>query len=116
MRAWVRRAVSQSAVAVGGNAENKGSIQIHYNPQTIEAIQSELSKAERELHGYSIDPDLKKKALEQVQAAKADPTPDKIAKAISVIKQVDAVVIKTAGAITAMGTIGAAIAKLAGLL
>jgi hypothetical protein len=108
--------IQGGAVAVGGNAENSGSTQIHYNPQTIEAIQSELSKAERELHGCAIDPALKRQALEQVQAAKVDPVPDKIAKAISILNNVDSVVIKTAGAVSAIGTIGGAVAKLAGFL
>jgi hypothetical protein len=108
--------IQAGAVAVGGNAENSGSTQIHYNPQTIEAIQSELSKAERELHGCGIDPALKRQALEQVQAAKVDPVPDKIAKAISILNNVDSVVIKTAGAVSAIGTIGGAVAKLAGFL
>lgn len=108
--------IQGGAVAVGGNAQNAGSVQIHYSPQTIEAIQSELSKAERELHGSSIDPDLKKQALQDVQAAKADPTPDKIAKVVSMLDRVQTTIAKTAGAITAFGTIGHAIAKLAGLL
>ena len=108
--------IQGGAVAVGGNAENVGSTQIHYNPQTIEAIQSELSKAERELHGCAIAPTMKKQALEDVQAAKAEPVPNKIAKAISILNQVDSVVVKTAGTVSAIGTIGGAIAKLAGLL
>jgi len=107
--------VQGGAVSFGGNAENKGAVTIHYNPQTIESIQSELSKAERELHETQVDSELKKKALEHVEAAKADPTPDKIAKAISVLGQVESAATKIVGAGTAIGTIASAISKLAGL-
>jgi hypothetical protein len=107
--------IQGGAVAVGGNAENQGSVQIHYNPQTIEALQSELSKAERELELLSLDPDLKKQALEHVREAKASPTPEKLRKVVSVLDQVNSGIIKAADTIGALGTLGAAIGKLAGL-
>jgi hypothetical protein len=106
--------IQGGAVSLGGDATNSAPTTIHYNPQTIEAIQSELSKAERELHQVSIDPDLKQQALDHVQAAKADPSPDKLSKAIAALGQVESVATKLVGAGTAIGTIGTAIAKLAG--
>jgi hypothetical protein len=108
--------IQGGAVGIGGNAQNLGAVQVHYNPQTIEAIQSELSKAERELELLSVDSDLKRQALRDVRDAKADPAPDKLAKVVSVLDKVQVRIGKAAGTITALGTIGTGIAKLAGLL
>ena len=111
----IKGGVQGGSVSLGGDAENSGSVSIHYNPQTIEAIQSELSKAERELHASNIATDLTKEALEHVEVAKADPTPTNIEKAIGVLKKVEAVAKTTAGAATAIGTIVSTIGKLAGV-
>jgi hypothetical protein len=86
-------------------------VSFHYNPQTIVAIQSELSKLERELHEAQIDADLKQKLLIYVQDAKADPSPEKLSKTIGFIRQAGEVVL--AG--SAIWEIGHVIAKLAGL-
>jgi len=107
--------IQGGAVALGGDADNSGSASIHYNPQTIELIQSELSKAERELHASTIDENRKAEALKDLQAAKADPTPDKIAKVVSVLKQIESVATQGAGVVTAIGTAAAAIGKVSGL-
>jgi hypothetical protein len=107
--------IQGGAVAIGGDAKNSGPVQIHYNPETISAIQSELSKAERELHESAIDPVLKKQALDDVAAAKANPTPGTIEKAVSMLGKVQSIIVKAAGAVTAIGTIATAIAKLAGI-
>ena len=64
--------VQGGAVSIGGDATNFGQAQVHYNPQTIEQIQSELSKAERELHGMKLEGNVKKEALEHVAEAKAN--------------------------------------------
>src|SRR5579872_3917061 len=106
--------VQGAAVSLGGNAENSGTTSIHYNPQTIETIQSELSKAERELHTMAIDPDLKREALEHVKAAKADPSPDKLSTAIAFLGEVEALATKTIGVGTAIGTIMTALSKVVG--
>jgi hypothetical protein len=107
--------IQGAVVAVGGNAENTGTASIHYNPQTINAIRSELSKAEREIHGAEIGSDLKQEALQSIENAKADPTPDALTKVGAALGKINAVVVPTAGTVTALGTIGAAIGKLAGL-
>jgi hypothetical protein len=67
------------------------------------------------LHDCAINSDLKRQALEDVQAAKSNPVPDNLAKVVSVLDRVQSAVVKTAGAMTAIGAIGGAIAKLAGL-
>jgi len=52
--------IQGGAVSLDGDAVNSGMTTIHYNPQTIEAIQSELSKLERELHQADIDARIKR--------------------------------------------------------
>lgn len=108
--------IQGAAVSLGGNAENSGSMSIHYSPQIIELIQSELSKAERELHSLTIAPDLKQEALEHISAAKGDPTPDKLTRAIEVVGKVESLATRTAGAGTAIGTIVMALSKAAGYM
>jgi hypothetical protein len=108
--------VQGGAVSIGGDAHNSGITSIHYNPQTIQALQSELAKAERALHESTLNNELKSEALKHVTAAKADPEPGKIKKAIDVLGKVESIATKTVGAGTAIGTIGTAIAKLAGFL
>jgi hypothetical protein len=100
--------IQGGAVSLGGDAENSGATSIHYNPQTVEVIRAELSKAERELQVMAIDDDLRRKALDHVRAAKVEPTPDKISNVIEVLD----LVTKVAGAGTAIGTIVIELAKL----
>jgi hypothetical protein len=107
--------VQGGAVSLGGDAKNSGSTAIHYDPQTISAIQRELSKAESELHALTLAEDLKREALQSVQAAKADPDPGKVAKALEVLAKVEAAATKTLSAGTAIAAIAAALAKVAGL-
>ena len=61
--------IQAGAVSINGNAANRGTTNVHYQPQTIEAIQTELTKAIREIHTSTADPDLKELALEHVRAA-----------------------------------------------
>lgn len=105
------RSIQGGAVSLGGDAVNSGETTIHYNPQTIAAIQSELSRLERELHQAPIDAQVKQEILLQVEAAKADPVPDKISKVTTAIRHAGEVML--AG--TAIWEIGHAIASLAGL-
>jgi hypothetical protein len=107
----IKGGIQGGAVSLGGDAENSGTTTIHYNPQTIEAIQSELSKLERELHQASVDTAFKRQMLELVQAAKADPTPNRISKVTTAIRQAGEIVL--AG--SAIWEIGHVILKLAGL-
>lgn len=107
--------IQGGSISLGGDAENSGSISIHYNSQTIEGLQSQLSMAERELHSIECDPNLKKEAIERVQSAKADPTPDNLTRALTFLKKVEAIATTTANTKTAIGTIASAIGSLAGL-
>lgn len=104
------------AVSIGGNADNTGATSVHYNSQTVDIIRSELSRAERELHAAQIEGPLKAEALEQVQAAKVDPTADKLAKAINVLGKVESVATKTVSTGAAISKIVSALGKLTGLL
>jgi hypothetical protein len=104
--------IQGGAVSLGGDATNLSPSSIHYNPQTIEALRSELSTAERELHQLLLPPDVKEKALTLITDAKADPSPSKIAKAIGVLKEADSVASKVVSTGTSLVTIGTAIAKI----
>ena len=108
--------IQGGAVSLGGSAQNFGQTAIHYDVRTIEAIQSELSKAERELHASTIDADLKNEALEHVLAAKADPSPDKISKAITMLGKVESLATKAIGVGTAVGSIASSLGKISGLM
>lgn len=109
--------IQGGAVSLGGDATNTGQTGVHYNPQTIEAIQGELSKAELQLYKIEeIDSELKSEALKQIEGAKGDPTPDKLTRVISVLGKIETVATKTAGTGTALKTIGTELAKLAGFL
>jgi hypothetical protein len=118
MNTTINGGIQAGAVSINGNATNTGATNVHYQPQTIEAIQTELMKAIREIHPSAADADLKEQALEHVRAAQATPTQDKLTKAISFLDKVEAVTSKVQGvgtSITTLGTIAASIAKLAGL-
>jgi hypothetical protein len=64
------------AISLGGNAQNLGATSTHYNPQTVQLIQSELSKAERELHTLGIDLPTRREALKALEAAKSVEWPE----------------------------------------
>lgn len=101
-----------AAVAVGsGNAQNSGSSSNVYDGRTITSIQTELSKAERELHALEIDEALKKEALDDVKKAQTDPAPSNLHKVVATIHRIG----KVAGVTGALIEIGGLIAKLAGL-
>jgi hypothetical protein len=104
------------AISLGGSAQNLGATSVHYNPQTIQLLQSELSKAERELHTLGIDLPIKREALKVLEVAKSDPTPDRMAKVISALSQVQTVVEKVANTAAAGVKIAEAITKLSGFL
>jgi hypothetical protein len=109
--------IQGGAVAIGGgDATNYGTAATHYNPQTIEIIRAELAKAERELHCMEIDAALRKEALEKVEHAKAEPSPDRLGKVISVIGKVEDIAKRAGGTVTALGTIGTAISQIAHLI
>lgn len=55
--------IQGGAVSLGGDATNFASTENHYTTQTIDAIQAELSKLERELHSAKIDDGLKREIL-----------------------------------------------------
>lgn len=105
--------IQGGAVSLGGNAENKGNVSLQIQSQSMEAIQSELAKVERELHSSSIDDNLKKEALDHVADAKIDPSPDKISRAVSTLSKVEELAKKVPGTGTAITT---AIAYLSSLL
>lgn len=108
--------IQSGAVSFGGDAENSGTTSNYYNQQTIEAIQSEFSKALEEIRRSEISNDLRGEAERDIKAAQTQPTPDNIKKALSTMDKVVTYLPKAAAAVTAMATIGAAIAKLAGFL
>lgn len=112
----IKGGVQGGAVSFGGNAENSAPTTVNYTLQTIDIVKSELSKAERELYASSIDEGLKKEALEHVQAAKGDPSPDKITKAITALGKVEALAGKALGAGTAIANVVTTIGKVTGLL
>jgi len=117
MNTTINGGIQAGAVSVNGDATNMGTTNVHYQPQIIEAIQTELTKAIREIHTSTADPDLKEQALEHVRAAQADPTPDKLTKAIGFLGKIGAVTAKVAGvetSITTLGTLAESIAKLVG--
>jgi len=103
--------IQGGAVSFGGDAVNTGTTNNHYSAQTTEAIQSELSKLERELHSAKLDDPLTAEVLKYVQEAKADPTPDKLHKVTSRIREAGEVIL--AG--SAIWEISHLIVKLAGL-
>ena len=108
----IKGGIQGGAVSLGGDATNIGSTTSNqYNQQTVEAIQSELSKLERELHEAKIDAAVKQSVLDAVKSAKADTSPDKVWKVVSAIRHTREIVL--AG--TAVWEIGHASAKLAGL-
>lgn len=76
--------VQGGAVNVGdGIATNSGATYIQVlSSQQIEAAQAELARLEAALHASTLAPEQKSKALEQVQAAQADPSPSKIGSVI----------------------------------
>jgi hypothetical protein len=111
--------INAGAVAIGGDASNSGTVNVHYQPQTIEAIQKELSRAIGDIHNSQIDAGLKEEALEHVKAAQADPTPDKLKKAVDLLGKVESGLKKLDGAsqkVIAIGTTIANLAKSAGLM
>jgi hypothetical protein len=114
MNMTINGGIQAGAVSIKGNATNSGTTNVHYQA----TIQTELTKAIREIHTSIADPELKEQALEHVRAAQADPTPDKLTKAFGILGKIEAVTAKVAGvgtSITTLGTLGASIAKLAGL-
>lgn len=76
--------VQGGAVNVGdGSATNFGATSIQVlSSQQVEAAQAELAKLEAALHASTFAAEEKSKALEHVQAAKADPSPKKIGQVI----------------------------------
>ena len=108
--------VQGGVVSVGGGAKNDGTVNVHYNTETVAAIQEELSKAERELYRLHADESLKKQALREVQAAKADPSPGKVEAALKALKKMEAAVSNVVGIGTHIGTVTNAIGRLAGLI
>jgi len=102
--------IQGGAVSLGGDATNLGQTNVHYNPQTIEALHSELSKIEKELQEAQFDEALKNEILVSVVAAKAEPTPDKVWKVITGIRQAGEIVL--AG--TSIWELAHVVAKLAG--
>lgn len=108
-------AIQGGAISLGGDASNQGSVKAHYAQQTVEELQRELSKAERELHEIEIDQALRKVALDAIKAAKAEPSPGLIDEAIKALEKVEKVASKAVGIGSAVGTIANTIGKLAGL-
>ncbi|WP_164889414.1 hypothetical protein, partial [Mesorhizobium sp. M7A.F.Ca.CA.002.03.2.1] len=109
--------INAGAVSMGGDATNTGEINVNYQPQTIELIQAELSKAIKAIHDSGVAPELKEHALEHVKAAQIEPTPDKLKKAVDVLGKVEDGAKKISGistAAVAIGTTAIALAKLMG--
>jgi hypothetical protein len=103
--------IQGGAVAVGGDATNIGPTAIHYDAATVESIKLQLSKLEHELHQAAIDTNVKGEILKLVEEAKADPSPDKLSKVTTAIRQVGEVVLAS----TAIWEMGHILVKLAGL-
>jgi len=107
--------VQGGAVSLGGDTKNIAPVAIHYNPQTIEKIQTELSKAERELYELQLEDNLKERALKAIADAKTDPSPGRLEKAVNVLKETDLIANKLVSTGTALGTIAMTIARFIGL-
>lgn len=86
--------VQGGAVNVGdGTATNSGATYIQVlSSQQVEAAQAELARLEAALHASTLAPEHKSKALAQVQAAKADPSPSKIGSVIEYLGYLGTVV------------------------
>lgn len=108
--------IQGGAVSLGGDAKNSGVTSVHYDVKTVDLIRSELAKAERELFSLNIDHDIKSKALNYVAAAKSDPDPGKISKAIEFLGKAEELAVKALGAGTAIGAIVTALGQAAGLM
>lgn len=80
--------VNAAAVALGGDASNVGTANIHYKLQDIEIMQAELAKAIRKIHESDATPELKEEALGDVKLAQQDPSPDKLFKAVEVLNKI----------------------------
>lgn len=102
--------VQGGAVSFGGNASNSGDTTNTYSPDIIESIQAELVRLEREVHGASIDATIKEQLLNDVSAAKAEPTPTLLGNVVQRIRHTGELVL--AG--TAIWEIGHVLAKLGG--
>jgi hypothetical protein len=112
----VNGGIQGGSVSLGGNAANFGPTSVRYDAQTNKAIMAELTKAERELRDTSADESLKHEVLKQVQSAKDDPAPDKIANVISALGRVDSIATHVSGAGTAIGGIITTLGKLTGAI
>jgi hypothetical protein len=108
----IQGGVQGGAVSLTGHATNTGPTTIqHYTGETRQAILTELSNAERALHESELDEGIKKGALDKVSAAKEDPSPNKVQRAVDAIKGAGAI----AEAGMALAPYAAAIASAAGL-
>lgn len=100
--------VQGGAVSLKGNADNKGAVSNHYSPQTVAAIQSQISGLIGALNKATIDENIKTEAIAAAREAQADPTPEKVNKLWGIMNKVATVAELAAAA--------AGIAHYAGLL
>lgn len=107
--------IQAGAVSVTGNATNSGQQAFNLSQQVMQAIESELARAERELQAAHLDEKTKADALATIRAARREPSPDRLGKAIEVLGRAEAVTTKAAATGTALSTIAAGLARLCGL-
>jgi hypothetical protein len=106
--------VQGGAVAFDGDATNLGTSTV-YNTQTLSMIQGHLANAEREVWNSVADNAAKKEASDAIASAKATPTKDTLAKAVTAMEKVEALACRVLGATTAVAGIAQLIAQAGGL-
>ena len=76
-----------------GSATNQGGVNVqHYNPQQITTLMTQLGLAEEAIKGSSLGKPDRDAALGAIEAAKNDPTPDKVQKAVDILDNVGKIV------------------------
>lgn len=107
--------IQGAAVAVGGNASNSGTASNYFDSATINAIQSELSMAERQVQVLENNEALKRQALEYIKAAQENPASDNLSKVIKVLKRIENFASKAANLSISISTIITKLGQLTGL-
>lgn len=94
--------MNTGALSQTGSASNEGGVNVqHYNPQQITNLKTQLGLAEQAIKGSSLGKPDRDAALGAIEAAKNDPTPGKVQKAISALDNVG----KIAGAGVALAPV-----------
>ncbi len=107
--------IQTNSLAINGNSSQTGSVTNTYNAQTLEAIQSHLTDAEREIRNSAADVGTQKEALRAVEAAKKEPTKDNLGAVVTAIGKVEAMAQRALGVSTALVGIAHLISQASGV-